>query len=233
MVGVLMSEIRYHKSMGCGSELAQKDAGFVQIIDTVFADAAARSGVHLACRVGCAQCCTGAFAINTLDALRLQRGLHALSSSDPGRASRVRWRAQDYVNRLGATYPGDSATGTLYQDAVSLERFDEFANDEPCPALDPATRTCDLYASRPLTCRIFGPPVRSEGGLAVCELCFTEAAPEEIAACEMAVDPGGLELELDAEAERSQSEAGGQPGPTVVAWALLSTPLPNCGAGDW
>ena len=43
-----------------------------------------------------------------------------------------------------------------------------------------------------MTCRVFGPPVRTAGedgaeGLGHCELCFTAATQEEIAACEMAV----------------------------------------------
>ena len=36
-----------------------------------------------------------------------------------------------------------------------------------------------------MTCRVFGPPVRSEDGLGVCELCFQGASDKEIAACEM------------------------------------------------
>src|SRR4051812_22240689 len=45
--------------------------------------------------------------------------------------------------------------------------------DEPCPALDLDTKTCDLYAWRPITCRTFGPPLHFRGeSLAVCELCF-------------------------------------------------------------
>ena len=87
-----------------------------------------------------------------------------------------------------------------------------FANDEPCPALDPESGTCDLYAHRPMTCRVFGPPIRSEGGLGVCELCFHGATADEIAACEMQVDPGGLEAKLLQEM-KDQSK-------TIVAWCL-------------
>ena len=47
-----------------------------------------------------------------------------------------------------------------------------------------------------MTCRVFGPPVRSEDGLGVCELCFQGASDEEIAACEMKPDPDDLESRL-------------------------------------
>jgi hypothetical protein len=83
-------------------------------------------------------------------------------------------------------------------------------------ALDPVTGLCDLYLARPVTCRVFGPPVRSQQGLGVCELCYHGASEEEIAACEMPVDPDGLEAELLQEFE----QASGRQGRTLVAFAL-------------
>jgi Fe-S-cluster containining protein len=96
------------------------------------------------------------------------------------------------------------------------QRFEGFANEEPCPVLDPATGTCELYASRPITCRAFGPPVRSEDGLGVCELCFHGATNEEIAACEMEVDPDDLESKLLKDLEQTS----GRRGRTLIAFAL-------------
>ena len=41
-----------------------------------------------------------------------------------------------------------------------------------------------------MTCRTFGPPVRCESGeLAICELCFDGASPEEIEAAVVDLDP--------------------------------------------
>ncbi len=85
-----------------------------------------------------------------------------------------------------------------------------------CPVLDPDTGLCDLYAARPMTCRTFGPPVRSEEGLGVCELCFHGATDEEIAACEMVADPEDLEAKLVAKLEESQCEES----QTIVAYAV-------------
>ncbi len=67
-----------------------------------------------------------------------------------------------------------------------------------------------------MTCRVFGPPVRSEQGLGVCELCYHGATEEQIAACEMPVDPEGLEAQLLEEFEQSS----GSHGRTLVAFAL-------------
>ena len=81
---------------------------------------------------------------------------------------------------------------------------DDAGEDEPCPALDPAAGTCDLYAARPITCRTFGPPVRFDGeSLAVCELCFDGASDDEIAACEVEIDSGNLESALLGRMRRS------------------------------
>ena len=163
------------------------DESLVRIVDAAMAEAARKSGHWLVCRPGCSDCCKGPFPITQLDARRLREGLAELERSDRQRAARVRERARQAV--------GDAA-----------------ADDDPCPALDPSTGTCDLYAARPITCRIFGPPVRwGSDAVGLCELCFHGASDEEIAACQVEVDPG-MEYELE--------ESTGVSGETSVALAL-------------
>src|SRR5215831_5071428 len=185
------------------SFLPSADQQLVQIVDQALADAARKSGEWLVCRPGCTQCCIGPFPISQLDVARLHVGMRELERTDPKRAARVRHRAHESVARLAPEFPGDTNTGILREDAETEARFADFANDEPCPALDPKTGLCDVYAYRPMTCRTFGPPVRSgsEGGLGVCELCYHGASDEEIAACEMKPDPENLEPELVRKAE--------------------------------
>jgi Fe-S-cluster containining protein len=187
-------------------------------VDTALAEATSKSGDWLVCRKGCTQCCYGPFAISQLDTWRLQKGLDELMSSDPERAARVRQRAQYAVARLSPTFPGDPKTGILTEDEEAEAAFADFANDEPCPALDLATGACDLYDARPMTCRTFGPPVRSgaEEGLAVCELCYHGATDQQIADCEMTPDPDNLEEKLIAQAEKLTSTRGS----TIVAFCL-------------
>jgi Fe-S-cluster containining protein len=197
------------------------DRELIQIVDSAFADATRRSGEWLVCRPGCTQCCIGVFSINQLDAQRLRRGLAELAIRDPERAERIRERARDSVTRLATDFPGDPATGTLKQGDAAARRFSEFANHEPCPVLDPATGNCELYESRPMTCRVFGPPVRSEDGLGVCELCFQGASDEQIAACEMKPDPDDLESALLEELERTTRARGN----TIIAFCLAGTPI--------
>jgi Fe-S-cluster containining protein len=156
------------------------DGELIRIVDAAMAEAARKSGAWLVCRPGCWECCVGPFPITQADARRLRAGLAELEAGDAARAARVRWRA-----------------------AAATER-----DDEPCPALDPETGACDLYAARPVTCRVFGPPVQWGGdAVGVCELCFHGASDAEIAACA---------VELEIAEDESQ--------PTSVAGALLSTP---------
>jgi len=192
------------------------DRKLIQIVDAALAGAAKKSGEWLVCRPGCTQCCVGVFAINQLDALRLQRGLADLEECDPERAAAVRSRASEAVARLAHEFPGDPVSGILDEGDEAETLFADFANDEPCPALDPATGNCELYESRPMTCRVFGPPVQSEDGLSVCELCYHGASDAEIAACEMKPDPDNLEDALLSKAEKS----AGRYGNTIIAYCL-------------
>ena len=192
------------------------DQKLIQIIDKALAGAARKSGEWLACRPGCTQCCVGVFAINALDAVRLQAGLAEMEKSDPPRAARIRERVRQSQARLRVGFPGNARTGVLDDSDEAEERFAEFGNEEVCPVLDPGTGLCELYSARPMTCRTFGPPVRTEGGVGVCELCYHGATDEEIAACEMVVDTDDLESPLLKKVEKS----GGPRGRTIVAWAF-------------
>jgi Fe-S-cluster containining protein len=194
-----------------------REAKLLQSIDASLADAARRAGDLLACRIGCTQCCHGAFAINALDAARLREGMSTLCATNPALADAIELRARAWLGEHGSGFPGDSETGALGTSIADQARFEDFANDAACPALDPATGRCDVYEWRPMTCRVFGPPVRAAGengaeGLGHCELCFIGATPEQVAACEMPV-PHSLEAEL--------LEAIGSKDETVVAFALI------------
>jgi Fe-S-cluster containining protein len=194
--------------------LPARDAELVQIVDASLADTARRAGEWLACRIGCTQCCHGVFAINSLDAARLQEGMRSLRADNPALATELTRRARSWIGQYGPDFPGDLSTGRLGQSELDQARFEDFANEAACPALDPVTGRCDVYAARPMTCRVFGPPVRMGNGDALghCELCFDGASEAEVQACEMTV-PHGFEAELLSQLPDS--------GETVVAFALL------------
>jgi Fe-S-cluster containining protein len=187
------------------------------ILDAALASTVERSGHWLACKPGCHQCCIGVFAISQLDAETLRA---ELATAPAHIAANIRARASASWNRLRADFPGDPITGRLFTEPHHEEAFADFANDEPCPALDPDAGTCDLYTARPVQCRTFGPPIRDEDDhLTVCELCFTDAPAEEVARCEMDQSWRPLEDTLIATAEQNSSAFG----QTIVAFALLPT----------
>jgi len=194
---------------------------FIQIVDSAVADAYHRGGHHLVCHPGCSQCCIGVFPIAHEDAQRLREGLTTLEQTDPQKSQRIRSRVKESLTRLDPWFPGDPTTGILNEDHEAAILFEEFANDEPCPVLDPEHGICDLYESRPILCRTFGPPMRSEGdngevNLATCELCFIHATTEEIAACEL--DPTIPAQE--AASNEAFNAAHNLHGQTLIAYAL-------------
>jgi Fe-S-cluster containining protein len=122
-------------------------------------------------------------------------------------------RTQAQLPLLREGFPGDPDTGVLEDEGEAAE--DYFARHAalPCPALDPETGRCDLYAHRLLTCRTFGPPVRiGESALPPCHLCFQGASPQTVEACRVEPDPHGIE-------NRILSRLGD--GETLVAFALV------------
>jgi Fe-S-cluster containining protein len=189
----------------------------IQIVDTALADATQRSGHHLVCKPGCSQCCIGVFPIAHEDAARLRQGLEALEQTDPEKSQRIKARVAESLTRLDPWFPGDLTTGILNDDYEAAILFEEFANDEPCPVLDLEHGTCDLYEHRPILCRTFGPPMRTEeDNLATCELCYIHASTEEIAACEL--DPTIPALE--AASNEAFNTAHNLHGETLIAYAL-------------
>jgi len=172
------------------------DRQLLRVIDDAMAEAARRAGPHLVCRPGCTGCCHGPFPINGLDAARLRRGLAELTAGAPERAAALVERARALLPLLLPGFPGDPTTGVLADDDSADPYFERHAA-LPCPALDPASGRCELYAHRPLSCRTFGPPVRiGDADLPPCDLCFQAATPEEVEACRVEPDPAGIEDRL-------------------------------------
>ena len=181
--------------------MSSGDSGLIQIVDAALAEAARKSGAWLVCRPGCMQCCIGPFEISQPDARRRLEGLAELDSPRSGAA------------QSGPAFP------PLHQ-YLGLE--EELLH----PALDPEAGTCDLYTARPITCRTFGPPMRcGDDVIGICELCFEGATDAEVAACEVEVDPDGLEAVLIKE-ELERAHGRERPDERGSGSSLLKRRLP-------
>ena len=195
------------------------DRDLLATVDGALSVGARRAGAELACRPGCSECCVGPFPINRLDAWRLGEGMADLKRRDPARAAAVVERARRAVEAGSASFPGDAATGRLSGNQAAEDAFFEAQSSVPCPALDPATQTCDLYAHRPMSCRTYGLPVTFNGEkLPPCRLCFTHSTPETIESCRVTPDKHGIEAAILQRLRRD----GGDESETIVAYAVMA-----------
>jgi Fe-S-cluster containining protein len=104
----------------------------------------------------------------------------------------------------------------LSDDDAAQEAYFEAHGPAPCPALDPASGACDLYAHRPLSCRTYGLPVRiGPEDLPPCPLCFTAASAARVESCRVTPDPDDAARVTLREVEERDGA-----GDTVVAFAL-------------
>ncbi|MCP3982732.1 MAG: YkgJ family cysteine cluster protein [bacterium] len=173
------------------------DAELLRVLDREFAVAAQRAGEWLVCAPGCAECCHGPFPVTRLDRLRLENGLARMRAADPPRAAAIRERARGAVRRMEHGFPGDVTRGRPAADESRLDAFFERHAALACPALEPQTGRCELYDSRPVACRTYGPPLSFGGREAPhCHLCFDGADEAEVARCRIEPDREGLESEL-------------------------------------
>lgn len=196
-----------------------EDRRLLVLIDAALDRARAAAGAYLVCQSGCTPCCFGPFAITQLDAWRLREGLRALAEAEPARAAAVRRRAAAAVARQAPAF-GAGRVGVFATEAEEERFYETFASD-PCPALDPDSGACTVYAWRPVACRTYGPPVRMAGDdLPPCPLCFKGAAGEEVEAARQTIDVRHVEDPLT---DRIEQETGRR-GMTTIAFAIAGDP---------
>src|SRR5687768_13718578 len=121
----------------------------------------------LPCREGCTRCCYGPFAITLLDEIELQHSLQTLPLQTQ---QDIHTRAQAQVAMMEDAFP--RLAQSRYLDQWSEHDVDEVVTrfgDLPCPALSSDGR-CQVYAHRPITCRMMGLPIEVNG--------FTQGACE-------------------------------------------------------
>ncbi|MDZ4862828.1 MAG: YkgJ family cysteine cluster protein [Gemmatimonadota bacterium] len=133
----------------------------LQRVDRWFEQIAERHPGVIPCRSGCSACCHGPFDISTADVLLLQEGLALLP---PAERAAARDRAEAIMEQMQQIEPGWQAPFDVR--ALGEDRFDALTDAlaaEPCPLLDAAGR-CQVYAHRPIVCRLIGLPMVSAEG---------------------------------------------------------------------
>jgi Fe-S-cluster containining protein len=188
-------EVKVTKELGV--DLVRLDEILLEGLDAEIHAGEERARGHLACRLGCTECCIGPFDITGLDAERLRRGYRELQRIDPKAALDLRDRAQSQWRSMADSFPGTKETGALGEDEEAIDRFCSSFETLPCPVLDPESGACLLYEHRPISCRTYGLPVRAGSEiLPPCRLNFGGASRDQIEGAAIEPDPDDLEGEI-------------------------------------
>lgn len=133
-------------------------------VDAVFQKVAGNFAAEVRCREGCSDCCHALFDVTLIEALYLN----------------ARFSALDEVRRNEILIEADKADRKAYilkkqasRDASDVDHNEILLRTAKerirCPLLDTQER-CQLYAYRPITCRIYGIPLDIGGKSHSCGL---------------------------------------------------------------
>ena len=137
---------------------------FVAKVDAAVLSVAQQFESHVACRLGCSDCCHALFDITFVEAIFLN--MHFLELPEAKRteilieADKADRKAQVLKRRMYRDFSADPQTDILSQ--VAAERI-------RCPLLN-TDNSCTLYQWRPLTCRVYGIPMEIGGKSHTCGL---------------------------------------------------------------
>lgn len=116
------------------------------------------------CKVGCSDCCYALFDLTLVEALYIKTKFDALFGGETREALLERANAADRkIHRLKRKAFKDHEQGRSEKEILE----EMAAQKVRCPALNPDDR-CDIYALRPLTCRLYGIPTVIGGRAHTC-----------------------------------------------------------------
>lgn len=166
-------------------------------LDAWAASARDRAPGIIPCRAGCSACCHGPFDISVADAELVRDAVDALPEETQ---KAVRDRAVKSLDRLRALAPEWAPPYAIGD--LGDRRFDQMVESlsgEPCPMLD-ESGSCQIYADRPLVCRLIGLGMITPAGRLIENSCPIQSDfPTYAALPPQPFDLEGLELaELEA-----------------------------------
>lgn len=140
----------------------------VAAVDKTFEAVKARHGKEVTCAKGCSDCCSAVFDLSLVEALYLnQRFNTALDTEATQPARQAVLRRADVAERQQAKL-ARAAHKELRQGLDDEAILTEAASRRiRCPLLA-EDDSCDLYAARPITCRLYGVPQNIRGQARTC-----------------------------------------------------------------
>ncbi|MBW1681183.1 MAG: YkgJ family cysteine cluster protein [Deltaproteobacteria bacterium] len=125
------------------------------LADAAFRRLAERHADLVRCIPQCADCCHAVFGLFPVEAAYLRLHFDQLDRKVRRPAVRRARRARQIMDRLQERWEMEGISGDLSDERI------------PCPLLD-EEKLCILYAHRPITCRVYGIPLRIQGKARVC-----------------------------------------------------------------
>ena len=144
----------------------EKYRSLVDQVDAVFKQVQEEFGECVACKVGCSDCCHALFDLTLIEAMFIKSQFDKVIPKEDRQKIIERANVADrkvYMLKREASKAheeGKSETAILEEMAEQRIR---------CPLLDDGEK-CELYASRPITCRLYGIPTVIGGRAHTCGL---------------------------------------------------------------
>ncbi|BBD09789.1 YkgJ family cysteine cluster protein [Desulfovibrio ferrophilus] len=146
------------------SKFFEKYERLVADVDKAFEQVQAQHGDCIKCHEGCSDCCHALFDLSLIEALYLN---HKFNAAFKGQQRSELLDRADTAERQG--YKIKREAFTLSRDGARTEEILESISKARvrCPLLD-ADEKCELYDSRPITCRLYGIPTSIGGKAHTC-----------------------------------------------------------------
>lgn len=146
------------------SEFFKEYESLVAQVDAVFQKVSSNFSAEVKCRQGCSDCCHALFDVTLIEAMYLNAKFAELDEAlrntiliEADKADRKAYRFKRQASK---------DVEEVDQSEILLRTAKERLR---CPLLDQDDR-CSLYASRPITCRIYGIPLEIGGKSHTCGL---------------------------------------------------------------
>lgn len=140
-------------------EYFKRYEALVQSVDTAFKRVEQQYSQQVTCHIGCDDCCYALFDVTLIEALYINHRLHSVLTPET---------REDFLEKCNKA---DRQTYKIKKQA--WKRFEEGLPEDEiltaiaaervrCPCLNDQNQ-CDIYAFRPLTCRLYGIPTAIAG----------------------------------------------------------------------
>jgi Fe-S-cluster containining protein len=138
----------------------------VKQVDEVFEKVCSDYPDCVKCKQACADCCHALFDLSLVEALYINHKFHENLGDKKGKILETANRTDRKLHQLKRKMFKAVESGQKTEELVLLEMAAERSR---CPLLNEENR-CDLYAFRPVTCRLYGIPTSINGRGHTCGL---------------------------------------------------------------